>query len=375
MSGDIVPFITLDFPREVLEISADSVNGGRYMVRNWGELERYWKGKNGSGNVYFTTYGYRTTQAPKHHRVEYNSAIIRHFVMDFDCKDFRKKGEEVEFEYTQEQVKRLHKHLMLNKYRHFIWFSGGGFHIWIPFAETYLPTDADSNRRIKQAGKDLMLKWHKELNLPSNDPVVAFNTRGMIRIPNSYNAKRGCWTIPLSSKELLNLTHEDLIELAQMPRSGYIELGKKSIELKVPEKKSSPFKQRLSQVGELPTISVGKVIILPCIGQAALGEGNPIHRARYHLASYLADRLRWFLPPERISEEEKKKHVGYIVGVCAEQGWVDYNESITRTQVESIVFGGDSSRGYSHANCRTLIQEGFCTGICRYYDNTAEGLI
>ena len=46
-------FIELDFPREVLEISSGGKHGGRYLVKNWGELERYWKGKNGSGNAYF----------------------------------------------------------------------------------------------------------------------------------------------------------------------------------------------------------------------------------------------------------------------------------------------------------------------------------
>ena len=43
-------FIELDFPREVLEISSGGKHGGRYLVKNWGELERYWKGKNGSGH-------------------------------------------------------------------------------------------------------------------------------------------------------------------------------------------------------------------------------------------------------------------------------------------------------------------------------------
>ena len=109
--------------------------------------------------------------------------------------------------------------------------------------------------------------------------------------------------------------------------------------------------------------------ILPCLAQAALGEGNPIHRARYHLASYLADRMRWFFPAEAVSMEEKEKHVEQIVQICSEQGWVDWNENITRTQVESIVY-----KGYNHANCKTLMVEGLCTGKCRFYDGTGEDL-
>lgn len=49
------------------------------------------------------------------------------------------------------------------------------------------------------------------------------------------------------------------------------------------------------------------MVVLPCLAQAALGEGNPIHRARYHLASYLADRLRWFFHVETLTEIEKNK--------------------------------------------------------------------
>ena len=340
-----MPFIELDFPREVLEISSGGKHGGRYLVENWEELERYWKGKNGSGNAYFTAYGYRRTQAPKHHRAEYNTAIVRHFVMDFDCKDFRNRGAEVEFSVMQQQVRRLHEHLLLNDYHHFIWFSGGGYHIWVPFSEPFLPTDGLEVTRIKSAGRTLISNWHNELDLPCNDPTVAFDLAGMIRLPN-------------------------LIELSQTPRSGYIELGNTPLTLKLP-KKRNPFNSiKKKRNTDLPTISLNKMVMLPCLAQAALGEGNPIHRARYHLASFLADRLRWFFPAETLTEEEKNKHVEDIVQICSEQGWVDYNENVTKTQVESIVF-----KGYSHATCNTLIQEGICIGKCRYYDGTAEGVI
>ena len=34
-----MPFIELDFPREVLEIGSHGKSGGRYLVRNWDELD------------------------------------------------------------------------------------------------------------------------------------------------------------------------------------------------------------------------------------------------------------------------------------------------------------------------------------------------
>ena len=60
--------LTLDFPREVLDIQASGAKGFRRLVSNSGELERYWEGKNGLANVYMTVYGYRATRPPKHHR-------------------------------------------------------------------------------------------------------------------------------------------------------------------------------------------------------------------------------------------------------------------------------------------------------------------
>ena len=63
-------------------------------------------------------------------------------------------------------------------------------------------------------------------------------------------------------------------------------------------------------------------------------------------------------------------HVEQIVQICSEQGWVDWNEGITKTQVESIVY-----KGYAHARCETLMEEGLCAGKCRYYDGTAEDLL
>ena len=57
-----VPFVPIDYPREVLELSSTGEKGWRRMVKNAEELESYWRGKNGSGNVYFTAYGYTATQ-------------------------------------------------------------------------------------------------------------------------------------------------------------------------------------------------------------------------------------------------------------------------------------------------------------------------
>lgn len=364
-----MPFVYLDYPREVLEIGSNVQKGYRRIVNNSDELKKYWNGKNGISNIYFTAYGYRGTTPPRHHRVDYNTPVIRHFVMDFDCKDFTKRQVDVEFSFMHEQVKRLHKHFLVNDITHYIWFSGGGFHVWVPIEQTLTPNNGFEVSRIKDGGKRLIMKWHKLLDISCNDPTVAFDTAGMIRIPNSYNFKRKCWSIPLNKEELMQLTHFDFLDEAQEPREGYIALGKNPIELEVSNKPLVAFKTK-TEIKDLPSLSHEKMLILPCLAQAALGEGNPTHKARFHLVSYLAARLRWFFPPESVDDTTKEEHIEKIVDFCSIQGWVDFDREITHTQVSSIVKGK-----YSLSTCKTLIDEGFCSGLCMYYDNSAGDLL
>jgi len=175
---------------------------------------------------------------------------------------------------------------------------------------------------------------------------------------------------PITSDELLTLDEDDLWELSQEFRGGYIRTGGNRIKMPMVEKPKRGFTKKKRQIGDLPTVTLGNIVVLPCIAQAALGAGNPPHRARYHLASYLADRFRWFFPIDSVPQEELKKHVEQIIQICSEQGWADWSEDITRFQTESIVY-----RGYPHSRCETLIQEGLCVGKCRFHDGTGEGLI
>ena len=367
-------FIGLDFPREVLEIGFDGQKGFRRVVKNETELEGYWKGKNGSGNVYFTAYGYRSRTPPKNHRVDYNTPIIRHFVCDFDCKNFRDRGNEVPFDEMHSQVKKLHLYLKSNNKKHFVWFSGGGFHFWIPLSKTHTPSNGYDIALVKEAGRFLLSEWHRSLNLYCNDPTVAFDTAGMIRIPNSYNSKRGCWSLPLTSDEIMECVYEEYIDISQEPRSGFIQHGEEEIKLTI-RKKSKQFKKRDYTDIDLPELSTDNMLILPCLAQAAMGEGNPTHKARVHLASYLASRLRWFFPPDTVEDKEKKEHAQKIVKIISEQNWIDFEEDVTTKQVHSIMFGSGTNGGYLPATCRTLIHDGLCTGRCRYYDGTAESFI
>jgi hypothetical protein len=360
--------IEFDFPREVLDMN-ESGQGYRKLVNTKEELQNYWKGKNGISNAYVTQYGYRATTPPKHHRCDYTTPIIRHFVMDFDCKDFSSaKKNEIDIDNVLEQVRNLHTHLLDASIQHGVWFSGGGFHCWVKLQEPHIPSSPSHLSAIREAGMKVVNGWINTLKLFSCDPTVPFNTSGMIRIPNSYNSKRGLWSIPLSTEELFEKEGMELLALATNARKGYKMYGDVGITLDVRRKPSSnsPTFDSSTPAIDLPTSNFGTIKILPCLNAAACQVGsNPTHVARKELVIYLGQRLRNFFPWESTTEEQRNKHIEQICEFINTLQWEDYNEGVTRYQVRSIL-----SKPYMQTCKRLYNTEGLCMGKCQLWDGT-----
>tara|TARA_R100001463_G_scaffold76199_5_gene130235 strand:- start:3674 stop:4795 length:1122 start_codon:yes stop_codon:yes gene_type:complete len=358
--------LVFDFPREVMELSPERGRGYRKIVRSNTDLERYWEGKNGVSNAYMTVYGYRATLPPFNKRVNLETPIIRHFVMDFDPKDFRKnKGNNVDPAAPLLQTKKLHNFLLERDITHSVWYSGGGFHVWVGLDKAYIPSSGDSLSDIKEAGMKLVSDWIHAMDLYCSDPAVPFDTSGMIRIPNSYNSKRGLWSIPLSTGDLDAGLHY-IMEKALDPGIGMIPYGGQGLKLEVVKGKSrgKVFNPNTKPI-DLPTISMDGVIILPCLNQAACRVGsNPSHDERVQLVKYLSKRLRNFIPVERIDRDKLEEHTESIVKFITSLEWADFNEGTTRYQVGTIV-GTEYPQ-----TCSMLYKKGMCLGKCRYWDKT-----
>jgi len=359
-------YLTFDFPREVLELSTEKGKGFRKIVRNSSDFEKYWAGKNGVSNAYMTVYGYRATEAPNHKRVNLQTPIIRHFVLDFDPKDFTNpKRPNVALDVPMKQALLLHKHLLEQNVEHGVWFSGGGFHIWVALSETYTPASGSHLSAIREAGMKQVNEWIRDLGLFCSDPAVPFDTSGLIRIPNSYNAKRGYWSVPLTTEDLENDINHVLLK-ALDPISGVKSYGEKGIKLvvKKPNEKKGVFQTNAKPL-DLPTIKMDGVIILPCLNQAACQVGgNPSHDSRVQLVKFLAKRLRHFLPLQHFKPEILELHTEKIVSFIKELQWADFDEGVTRYQVRTIV-GKDYPQ-----TCSMLWNKGLCMGKCRYWDKT-----
>ena len=358
--------LVFDYPREVMELGAEKGRGFRYMVRNSSELERYWSGKNGVSNAYMTVYGYRATKQPYNKRVDLMTPIIRHFVMDFDPKDFRQRNSpDVSPEKALHQTQRLHHHLLSQDISHCVWYSGGGFHVWVALDKPYMPSSGGHLSDVKEAGMRVVNEWIHDMNLFCSDPAVPFDTSGMIRIPNSYNSKRGLWSIPLSSKDLEEGLDHIMLK-ALDAHSGMISYGSKGLALDVTRTKTkrAVFDRNAAPI-DLPTASMDGVIILPCLNSAACRVGsNPSHDARVQLVKYLSKRLRNFIPVERIDREKLEEHTETIVDYIRRLDWADFDERTTRYQVGTIV-GTEYPQ-----TCSMLHKKGMCLGKCRYWDKT-----
>ncbi|MEK9694235.1 MAG: hypothetical protein VW270_00645 [Candidatus Poseidoniales archaeon] len=358
--------IVFDFPREVMELSTVKGRGYRKLVRTNDELESYWAGKNGVSNAYMTVYGYRGTQQPYNKRVNLMTPIVRHFVMDFDPKNFRERDKpDVDPERALEQTLRLHQFLLEKNISHSIWYSGGGFHVWVMLDKPYMPSTDDSVSAIKEAGMLIVSEWIRDMNLYCSDPAVPFDTSGMIRIPNSYNAKRGLWSIPISTGDL-EKGLDYIMEKALESKSGMIPYGSLGLTLDVQKRrnKKKVFDANSKPI-DLPTISMEGVTILPCLNAAACRVGsNPSHDERVQLVKYLSKRLRNFIPVERVSHNKIEKDTETIVNFIKTLEWADFDENTTRYQVGTIV-GTEYPQ-----TCSMLFAKGMCLGKCKYWDKT-----
>jgi hypothetical protein len=353
--------LTFDFPREVGLF--------RKVVHSGNEMESYWSAQRNCQCSYMSVYGFRAVK-PNGRRGEYNTAIVRHFVIDFDRKErVGSQVVDVSGDRVLEQVRRLHQMLMSKNVHHAVWFSGNGFHVWVRLSTVHRPATGSEVSLIKAAGKKVVNGWKKDLDLTCMDPTVPFDMARMIRIPNSFNAKQHVlrWSIPLRSEELLAWSWDDVCERAEASRDGVFEYGDNGIDIPIEQVRRARFEKRVGETVHFDTISMDGIKILPCLMEAACQVGsNPPHNARKSLAIYLASRLRNFLPVERTTQEMRDEHIERITNYITTLQWADYDESLTRYHVASIV-----NRGYQQ-HCASLEADGLCLGRCQLWDGTGD---
>lgn len=360
-----------DYPREIDMRT-------RKVIHKREQLDHYLKSTNGKANMTTTVYGFRDLKT-KGNRCEYNTAIIPHFVMDFDVdqavRHHNLSAEEAGDKCCKE-VKTLSQYLSRKHYQHAIWFTGGGFHVWAKLDKTYVLPPKDLNDLLF-SGRIIINKWVKQFNLITLDPVVSFRPDRHIRIPNTYNAKRGIWGIPVTRDDLeLGWAHVN--ETAQNPSPGMHLYEGRGMPVEIVERDSQnlfagqydPSSKTFTMEDiEIAATNINNIPMLPCLAQAACEKGsNPPHKPRSYLMMYLMDYFRNFARPGHTSPIPRTDVVAKTHSFIKNLEWADYQPSETNKYLQH---GAD--RYYQTPTCPTIYNEGLCVGKCPYYDGKGSG--
>lgn len=355
------------FPREV------DMNT-RKVVKNREGLQKFINAMNGKENITTTVYGFRELK-PNGTRAEYITAVIPHFVVDMDRNRAEEKlgmTEDEAGDRCSQEAWRLSMHLLENKIKHAIWFTGGGFHIWVMLDKEYALPPKEANELLF-SGRTLINKWVRDMDLVTLDPVVSFRPDRHIRIPNSFNFKRNLWTIPLFPGSLGD-KWSFYEQMAQEPKPGFYLVGEKGLEIEIVKRDpNNHFAVPYSDVQfnaediQIEMERIQNIPVLPCLAAGACEKGsNPTHQHRTYLMMYLMDFFRNFARPPARSQVSNKEVVNKTHAFIKTLEWADYNPTITQKMLSH-----GANRFYQTPTCSTFFREGLCVGRCPYYDEKA----
>jgi len=327
----------------------------RKIVRTRNEYIDFVRAQNNRTNVYTTVYDFEEfTDSAK---IE-SSVIIDRIFLDFDGHD-----EDISMAYRD--VKYVMEWVIRSEYKHTLFFSGRGFHLFI------FGTPAESIRSIQTFFRHIKKNIEKEFGENSLDERVGQTTR-LRRIPNTVNMSSSdennnpYFCVPLFYDDL-KMPLSELLDIAKEPRV---------IPFKISGKREATFPDAPPIESVEGEVSVpnheGKLPLLPCLHNAVMSE-NPSHMARAYLVSWYRDLLTERRP--LVAQEDKQFVLDRIVEEIKtvfgekEDVWLDWDERTTRKHAKFTVFNN-----YKTPNCKTkLIPEGYCIGRCWRYPDFLDG--
>ena len=301
----------------------------RQIVKSEEEFRKWVNTYNGIMNCYTTVYDF--ADFTDNAKVD-SSVILDRMFLDFDAHD-------EPLENARKDFIGVHDYFVEHDIKHDTIFSGKGFHI-IAYGEV-----ADDIRCIQEYYTELAKDY------PTLDRT-GIQTNRLRRIPNTMNlsTEEGFYCIPVNPK----ISYD-------APFHEQTSFGETKIQW--PKVKPVSISETLIEVPEV----IGRIPILPCL-QNAITVENPSHMARVYLVQWYRDLLSLGIRETDKTQQkeitdaimEELKHLASI-----EDMWLDWDEKVTRKNVEWIV-----SKGYHAPSCNgSLIPQGFCVGKCwRYHE-------
>lgn len=270
---------------------------------------------NGKSECFTNTYDYKHTLIDEYGRTKFDrrSIIIDRIPFDFDGTN------------AYNDMYKLHCYLEVNNLMHIINFSGNGYHV-------YICTEINDKNTIL----DVSLFQNnicKKLNLDV-DPTIVGNPSHLIRIPGTFNKRRGRFCINLTSDEI-NTSHEEICELARKQRKGVNTMCDVMFILEH-YKSSDTLPDYPTHDIQLEDLDIDIDILIPCLTTNIRTNGYIPHNERVWIVQYLSDVYRNGKHPDILCSDELDSIVFTIVDFF-EDIVVDFNRKITESQVRGIV--------------------------------------
>jgi len=245
-------------------------------------------------------------------------------------------------------VNHMHHWLSDNNYKHIVFFSGGGFHIYV-LAKNYQQFDKKESS-LKAALKAAQKYLCKSAGLKIGDQVdehIIGNIAQLATVPNTWNTKRRRYCISVSERDL-ELGYEHIKDKAIHRRFKYYWYGHKIFDI-------GEFKDAVAEEIELPELTDREIEIvvdddllskMPQCVQKLLLSDHLGWRGRFLAIVYLREagymKSEVFQILEKYLKEKEFKHC------IREERQLDY------------LFAPSSRRRVFFPDCKDLRSEGRC---------------
>lgn len=287
---------------------------------------------------------------------KFNQALYGYFYLDFDCdlkNDFSQLKEEVLIvaEALQEEFQLKPEHMQF-------YFSGAkGFHLLIAPYNLGFSLSPTLHEQYKQ-----LALYYQKIS-PFVDTKI-YDTRRVLRLPNSINSKTGLYKIPLTYQELLLSDYEMICQLAAQPRAlishAYVSFAQhlaNQIHSQGILKKMNQEKQlqKNRQRKAFDKSLLNKEIIFPCIYQMlhTVHEEGERNKRLIIIASHL---LQKQIPVEEAQAFLIQWNQDYLAPPLEEREVI--------TTVQSAYYQLQQGRRYG---CQAILEIGACDFNCGYH--------
>jgi hypothetical protein len=242
--------VFLNFPRDVADPK-------RQTVTNVNDFKSWLKRRNGVTDCFISVYGDR-------------QKIIDKIFIDIDA--------------PYDEMMKLHRWLEARNYKHTIFFSGGGYHI-------YVFTERANLSFPKNALRTAQIYLTDESGVNADRQVFG-DVKRVARIPNTFNPKRGLYCIPLGREDIEKGENYIKKIAHQQHRVKDVWFGEKLFSLEPFDQEPMINKLDWEIDDDVETMTITNEMIKsfsPCI-LAMLKKENTGHRDRFIIIAYMKER-------------------------------------------------------------------------------------